>query len=149
MKPNKKAKWIVGITGTTLSALILSQLDTNAASNDQNNQPVAYTEVSANNTNVSSNREKELVKKDWSNFAVDSNSEKKSAEVASNQSTEKSTNKSTDTVKKSTTSQKTSQPASKPAAQQSQPANDTTVNQPVVQQPVYSYPATDRNTSRS
>ena len=30
MKPNKTAKWIVGITGTALSAFILSQLDTNS-----------------------------------------------------------------------------------------------------------------------
>ena len=42
MKPNKKAKWIVGITGTALSAFILSQLDANPTSNNQANQPVAY-----------------------------------------------------------------------------------------------------------
>lgn len=74
MKPNKKAKWVVGITGTALSAFILSQLDTNPTSDNQSNQPVAYqTEVSAENVNGLSDREQELAKKDWSNFIVDPN----------------------------------------------------------------------------
>lgn len=148
MKPNKKAKWIVGITGTTLSAFILSQLDAYPNSNNQTNQPVAYQpEVSAETTNVSTEREQELAKKDWSNFTVESNTEKKSTAVASNQSTEKSTNQSNNTVKKSITSQSKSKQETQPATQPSQPASNTTVNQPVVQQPVA--PPTDRNTSRS
>ena len=147
MKPNKQAKWIVGITGTALSAFILSQLNTNtnATSNNQTSQQVSYqTEVPTVKQKGLSNREKELAKKDWSNFTVDSNTEKKSTAVASNKSTEKSTNQSTDTVKKSITN--------KPAAQPSQPASqsntNTTVNQPVVQQQPIN-PPTDRNTSRS
>lgn len=155
MKPNKKAQWIVGITGTTLSAFILSQLDAYPSSNKETNQPVAYqTEVSAKTANVSSAREQELANKDWSNFKVVSNTEKKSTAVASNQSTantvKRSTaNQSTNAVRKSTTSQSNSQSTSRPAAQPSQPATHTIVNQPVVQQQPVAPPPTNRNTSRS
>lgn len=76
MKPNKKAKWIVGITGTALSAFILSQMDANPNSNNQTNQPVAYqTDVSSEKPNGLSNREQELANKDWSNFTVESNTD--------------------------------------------------------------------------
>lgn len=109
MKPNKKAKWIVGITGTALSAFILSQIDTNPTSNNQANQPVAYqTDVSSEKSNGLSNREQELANKDWSNFTVEPNTD--------NQPTK-------------------------------QPATDSSVNQPPVQQPIN--PPTDRKTSRS
>ena len=52
MKPNKKAKWIVGITGTALSAFILSQLDANPASTNQADQPVvSQNEAAVENSN--------------------------------------------------------------------------------------------------
>ena len=75
MKPNKKAKWIVGITGTALSAFILSQLDANPASTNQADQPVvSQNEAAVENSNGGSD-EQELANKDWSNFTVESNSE--------------------------------------------------------------------------
>lgn len=70
MKPGKKAKWIIGIAGTAFSAFVLDQL---------NDTPVDY---SVNNANVGmatevndsmSEREKELVQLDWSNFTLDQN----------------------------------------------------------------------------
>lgn len=76
MKPNKQAKWIVGITGTALSAFILSQLNTNATSNNQTPQQVSYqNEAPTVNQEGLSNREKELAKKDWSNFSVESSTQ--------------------------------------------------------------------------
>ncbi len=76
MKPNKKAKWIVGITGTALSAFILSQLDANPASTNQADQPVvSQNEAAVENSNGGSDREQELANKDWSNFTVESNLE--------------------------------------------------------------------------
>lgn len=125
MKPNKQAKWIVGITGTALSAFILSQLNTNtnATSNNQTSQQVSYqTEVPTVKQKELSNREKELAKKDWSNFSVES----------STQTQTTSTNK----------------PATQPSQSASQSNTNTTVNQPVVQQQPIN-PPTDRNTSRS
>ena len=121
MKPNKKAKWIVGITGTALSAFILSQLDANPASNNQVNQPVvSQNKVAVENTNGVSDREQELANKDWSNFTVESNSENQSK----------------------------AQSAEQPKAQPTNPtATEPTITQPAAQQPVT--PPTDRNTSRS
>lgn len=76
MKPNQKAKWIVGISGTALSAMILGQLNLNSTLNNQTNQPVAYqNEASAENTNGLSDREQELNNKDWTNFTVESNTD--------------------------------------------------------------------------
>lgn len=127
MKPNKKAKWIVGITGTTLSAFILSQLDTSAAANNSKNQPVAYqTEAATNNTNAVSTKEN----KDWNNFTVDSNTEKKSKAVASTQSTGQSTNQSTETVKQSITKQPSSKSTSKSASQPSSQSTSKPISQP-------------------
>lgn len=116
MKPNKTAKWVVGITGTALSAFILSQLNTTPISNNQSNQQTAYQseEVSAENINWLEDREQKLANKDWSNFTIEPNTE--------NQTT-------------------TDQPV------QEQPATDSSVIQPAVQQPIN--PPTDRNTSRS
>lgn len=75
MKPDKKAKWIVGITGTALSAFILSQLDTNSTSdaNTQvSQQEVAYqSETSVENPTKLTEREQELANKDWTNFTIE------------------------------------------------------------------------------
>lgn len=98
MKPNKKAKWIVGITGTTLSAFILSQMGTTPNVNLENNQPVAYeseasTEVSTE-TSVGSDREQELANKDWTNFSVASNTEEPPTYQATEPSTDRNTQRS-------------------------------------------------------
>ena len=62
MKENTKAKWIVGITGAAFSAFILGQLTENESTVKD---PLA---VEINDS--MSNREKELVKLDWSDFSV-------------------------------------------------------------------------------
>lgn len=124
MKPDKKAKWIVGITGTALSAFILSQLNTGSTSNTNNpsNQQVAYqTDVSKENTNKISEREQDLANKDWTNFTTESNKEAR-------------TNQQTD---QSTTDQ-----------QVDQRSTNQSVDQPAIQQQPVN-PPTDRNTSRS
>ena len=82
MRPDKKAKWIVGITGTALSAFILSQLDMNPTSeaDTQSSQQLGYqTEDSAEDTVGLSDREIELATKDWTNFTVEFDGENPSA----------------------------------------------------------------------
>lgn len=73
MKPNNKAKWIVGITGAAFSAFVIGQLnsqpDTLAQPNSNSNS--AYAAVEINDS--MSKREKELVKLDWNNFTVQVN----------------------------------------------------------------------------
>jgi len=70
MKPGKKAKWIIGIAGTAFSAFVLGQL---------NDTPVDYSVNNANFAMVTevndsmSEREKELVQLDWSNFTLEQN----------------------------------------------------------------------------
>ncbi|WP_071393224.1 hypothetical protein [Bacillus tuaregi] len=60
MKVNTKAKWIVGITGAAFSAFILSTLDEPA--------PAKQGTLSAEINDNMSEREKELVQLDWSDF---------------------------------------------------------------------------------
>lgn len=66
MKDQKKAKWILGGSGVLLSALLLSQFNdgeqftTNAAVNE-------FTKEQESNM---SEREKELVSLDWTNFEL-------------------------------------------------------------------------------
>lgn len=61
MKPAKKAKWIIGATGVTFSAFILSQMDT-VQSNTDPVQPEIVIDESI------SERENELLARDWVNF---------------------------------------------------------------------------------
>ena len=65
MKPNTKAKWIVGITGAAFSAFVIGQLNDSASTDALNARTM---DVEINNT--MSEREKELVQLDWSDFAV-------------------------------------------------------------------------------
>ncbi|KIL76058.1 hypothetical protein [Bacillus badius] len=64
MKKNAKAKWIVGMSGIAFSAFILGQLDDFQAEGHDTNTLA----VEANDT--MSQREKELLKLDWSSFSV-------------------------------------------------------------------------------
>lgn len=67
MQGNKKAKWIVGITGAAFSAFMLSQLDnSNNENQGQTNEQVSGVEIN----DTMSEREKELVMLDWSDFSV-------------------------------------------------------------------------------
>lgn len=66
MKTNTKAKWVVGVSGVAFSAFIIGQLDTSVANN--NGLAVEITE------NMSE-REKELLSLDWSDFSIQTSNE--------------------------------------------------------------------------
>jgi hypothetical protein len=66
MRANTKAKWIIGITGTAFSAFIISQLDQPKSSDTET---FAYT-LAAEITDSMSEREKELVQLNWSDFTI-------------------------------------------------------------------------------
>ena len=71
MKANNKAKWIVGITGAAFSAFVIGQLNT-----DPNVEGATNTTAMAIEINDSmSEREKELVGLDWSDFSLQDNSQ--------------------------------------------------------------------------
>lgn len=65
MKDQKKAKWILGTSGVILSSLLLTQ---------SNNVPSDINIADLNLTNEQSkkmsDREKELVQLDWTNFEI-------------------------------------------------------------------------------
>lgn len=65
MKANNKAKWIVGITGAAFSAFVLGQINDTPAHTSANNEAL-LTEIN----DSMSEREKELVQLDWSNFTL-------------------------------------------------------------------------------
>lgn len=67
MKENTKAKWIVGIAGVALSAFVIGQLD----ESEQTQTNTLAVEINDN----MSNREKELVKLDWSEFSIQATNE--------------------------------------------------------------------------
>lgn len=69
MKDSKKAKWILGGSGVFLSALVLSQFsaDTSPNKSDVNVVEKNYTKQQEKQM---TNREKELVNLDWTNFEV-------------------------------------------------------------------------------
>ena len=69
MKANTKAKWIVGITGTAFSAFIISQLDQPVSTDTETNANTLAAEI----TDSMSDREKELVQLDWSDFSIQAN----------------------------------------------------------------------------
>jgi len=62
MKARVKAKWIIGVSGAALSALVLGQI------NDETRIDSTNTKIEI--TKSMSEREVELAKLDWSNFSV-------------------------------------------------------------------------------
>ena len=62
MAKSNKSKWIIGITGTALSAFVISQVGAN-----QQNQDLSPKSVL---TKSMSREEKEFVQLDWSNFSI-------------------------------------------------------------------------------
>lgn len=69
MKAGTKAKWIVGITGAAFSAFVLGQLDDNPSQKENTNSFGMLTEVN----DAMSEKEKELVQLDWSDFTLQEN----------------------------------------------------------------------------
>lgn len=65
MKKNNKAKWIVGITGAAFSAFVIGQL-----SQDPGAEGTANTAMAVEINDSMSEREKELVQLDWSDFSL-------------------------------------------------------------------------------
>lgn len=65
LKDQKKAKWILGGSGIVLSALMLTQFSN---AEEENNQPLLVQQEE----NMS-DREKELVNLDWTNFEIVAN----------------------------------------------------------------------------
>lgn len=65
MKANNKAKWIVGITGAAFSAFVIGQLNSDPATEGTTNTTAMAMEVNES----MSEREKELVELDWSDFS--------------------------------------------------------------------------------
>ncbi len=63
MAKSQKSKWILGLTGTALSAFVISQVGANPGNNSfQGPQSIT--------TKAMSKMEKELVQLDWTNFEV-------------------------------------------------------------------------------
>lgn len=71
MKVGTKAKWIVGITGTAFSAFVLGQLDDTPVQKNNTNADTIGLITEVNDS--MSEREKELVQLDWSNFTLQQN----------------------------------------------------------------------------
>jgi hypothetical protein len=66
MKDQKKAKWILGGSGVILSALLLSQFN----DGEQFTSNAAMNEFTKEQEKNMSEREKELVSLDWTNFEL-------------------------------------------------------------------------------
>ena len=66
MKANNKAKWIVGITGAAFSAFVIGQLNTDPNAESTTNPTTA---MAVEISDSMSEREKELVGLDWSDFS--------------------------------------------------------------------------------
>ena len=62
MAKSHKSKWVIGITGTALSAFVISQVGANQPNQDLSSKPVL--------TKSMSKEEKEFVQLDWSNFTI-------------------------------------------------------------------------------
>ncbi|QSB09758.1 hypothetical protein JTI58_22740 [Lysinibacillus fusiformis] len=65
MKDQKKAKWILGTSGVILSSLLLTQF--NNVPSDTN---IADLNLTTEQSKKMSDREKELVQLDWTNFEI-------------------------------------------------------------------------------
>mgnify|MGYP000877804152 CR=1 FL=1 len=64
MKANNKAKWVVGITGAAFSAFVIGQLNTEPNEVDTTSATAVAIEIN----DSMSEREKELVQLDWSDY---------------------------------------------------------------------------------
>jgi hypothetical protein len=63
MAKSKKSKWLIGVTGTALSAFVISQVGTNQqGQNLTSDQSII--------TNSMSKEEKDYVQLDWSNYSI-------------------------------------------------------------------------------
>jgi hypothetical protein len=63
MAKSKKSKWLIGVTGTALSAFVISQVGTNQqGQNLTSDQSII--------TNSMSKEEKDFVQLDWSNYSI-------------------------------------------------------------------------------
>jgi len=71
MKSNNKAKWIVGITGAAFSAFVLGQINDTPVNTTSTSPEDAALAIEINDS--MSEREKELVQLDWSNFTLSQN----------------------------------------------------------------------------
>ncbi|CAH2714199.1 hypothetical protein BACCIP111895_01360 [Neobacillus rhizosphaerae] len=60
---SKKAKWTIGLTGTALSAFVISQIGGNQPSQSLQNSEIVITKSM-------SKQEKEFVQLDWSNYEI-------------------------------------------------------------------------------
>jgi hypothetical protein len=64
MAKSNKSKWVIGLTGTALSAFVLTQVN---GSGGQDKGVTAQENIS---TAGMSQKEKELVQLDWSNYSI-------------------------------------------------------------------------------
>lgn len=63
MKKSNQSKWVLGITGTALSAFVISQISVNQTSQGlPNSETIIFKSMS--------NEEKEFAQLDWSNFSI-------------------------------------------------------------------------------
>lgn len=69
MNKSKKSKWIVGIAGTAFSAFVLSQIGGNTDANPGSLNTDSL-KVDSKVYASMNDKEKELVKLDWSNFTI-------------------------------------------------------------------------------
>ncbi|RUL49015.1 hypothetical protein [Lysinibacillus antri] len=67
MKDQKKAKWILGSSGVIFCALILSQFNDETEADNTDVAVPAFTQQQEENM---TEREKELVALDWTNFEI-------------------------------------------------------------------------------
>lgn len=85
MKDQKKAKWILGTSGVILSSLLLTQ---------SNNVPSDINIADLNLTNEQSkkmsDREKELVQLDWTNFEIVGVNQLQQNKIRTNRTTKRS-----------------------------------------------------------
>jgi hypothetical protein len=65
MAKSTKAKWVIGLTGTALSAFVISQIGTN-----QQGDGNAAAQAKPVITETMSAEEKKLVQFDWSNYQI-------------------------------------------------------------------------------
>lgn len=63
MAKSKKGKWIIGLTGTALSAFVISQVGAGQMNNNQNT-------TTATAVQSMSKQEKKLAQLDWSNYSI-------------------------------------------------------------------------------
>ncbi|ACA42001.1 hypothetical protein ACE1MS_21595 [Lysinibacillus sp. fkY74-1] len=67
MKDPKKAKWILGASGVMLSAVLLTQINTSIQAKTNHSNDL---QITAQQEKDMTEKEKELVQLDWTNFEV-------------------------------------------------------------------------------